>query len=166
MSVSFTTADLFDAHEARCSSCTLQFRQYGGRPIFSGRIRTVECREDNALVRSLLETSSAGEVLVVDGGGSLATALLGDRLAGLGAQNGWSGIVIHGAVRDVRALATLAFGVKALGSNPRKSGKRGTGVIDGEIAFGGVIFTPGHWLYSDDDGILVASAPLAFNPPH
>jgi regulator of ribonuclease activity A len=161
MNNSCSTAALYDAFETRCSSCFTQFLQYGGRSAFDGRIRTVECREDNLLVRKLLETASPGEVLVVDGGGSLAAALLGDMLAGLGARNGWSGIVIHGVVRDVHALAAIDFGVKALGSNPRKSSKRGTGTVDALVTFGGVTFTPGHWLYSDDDGILVASEPLA-----
>ena len=160
MAAPFSTADLSDAFASRCVSCAEQFIQYGGRRIFSGRIRTVACREDNALIRRLLETPSPGEVLVVAGGGSLGAALLGDVLAGLGLGNGWSGVVIHGAVRDVRALATINFGVKALGTNHLRSTKLGTGLIDGVVTFGGVAFNPGHWLYSDDDGILVAPVPL------
>ncbi len=157
---SLSTADLFDEFEERCWSCPVQFIQYGGRRVFSGAIRTVECREDNALLRSVLETPSSGEVLVVDGGGSVSAALLGDVVAKIAARNGWSGVVIRGAVRDVRALAAIDFGVKALGSNPRRSAKRGEGFLGGEIVFGGVRFAPGQWLYSDDDGILVADGPL------
>ncbi len=153
---SFSTADLFDAFEDRCWSCETQFVQYGGRRIFAGPIRTVECREDNAVLRSVLESPSPGEVLVVDGGGSLAAALLGEVVANLAVRNGWSGVVIRGAVRDVRTLATIDLGVKALGSSPRRSAKRGAGVVDCEIFFGSVRFVPGRWLYSDDDGILVA----------
>jgi regulator of ribonuclease activity A len=160
VSNSFATADLFDAHGERCSSCEIQFRQFGGRRAFAGKIRTIHCRADNALVRRALETKSAGEVLVVDGGGFLGAALLGDQLAALGIKNGWAGVVIFGAVRDSAALAKMDFGVKALGTNPRRSEKRGAGEPDVAVEFGGVTFTPGHWLYSDDDGIVIAAQPL------
>jgi len=156
----FTTADLFDAHGAATQSCETQFRSFGGRRIFSGLIRTVQCRDDNVLIRRALETPSAGEVLVVDGGGSLASALLGDIMAEKGRKSGWSGIVILGAVRDAVALSSIDFGVKALGTNPKKSLKVGTGLTEIEIIFGGVTFVPGHYLYSDDDGILVSPQPL------
>ena len=160
MTHSFATADLCDAHGARCSSCELPFRQFGARRAFAGKIRTIRCRADNALVRRLLETTSSGEVLVVDGGGFLGAALLGDQLAALGVKNGWSGVVIHGAVRDSVALAAMDFGVKALGTNPKKAEKVGTGDIGVAVEFGGVKFAPGHWLYSDDDGILVSAEAL------
>lgn len=156
----FTTADLCDAHQENCQVCTTQFRQYGGRRVFSGRIRTIECRNDNILLRRALEQPSAGEVLVVDGGGSLESALIGDIIAGLGLKNGWAGVIIFGAVRDANALGTLDFGVKALGTNPRKSAKTGAGRSDVPVQQGGAVFTPGAWVYSDDDGLLVASGPL------
>ncbi|MDD3180722.1 MAG: ribonuclease E activity regulator RraA [Opitutaceae bacterium] len=158
--MSFTTPDLYDDFGDRCGSCETQFKQYGGRHVFSGRIRTLQCLEDNVLLRRMLETPSDGEVLVVDGSGSLRCALMGDLVAGLGERNGWSGVIIHGAVRDVHALAGLDFGIKALGSNPKKSGKKGTGQMDVSVMFGGATFTPGHWLYSDDNGILVAPEKL------
>ncbi len=154
------TADLMDKHGALCQSCLIQFRQFGGRRAFSGPIRTVRCRDDNVLLRRALDGPGNGGVLVVDGGGSLETALLGDQIAGLGCRNGWAGIVIHGAVRDVSALQTMDFGIKALGSNPRKSAKNGAGETDVELRFGGAVFTPGHWLYSDDDGILISPMKL------
>lgn len=160
MPAPFATADLFDAAGDRCQSCAIQFRQFGGRRAFAGKIHTIRCRADNALVRRTLETSSNGGVLVVDGGGFLGAALLGDQLAALGIKNGWSGVVIHGAVRDSVALAAMDFGVKSLGTNPKKGEKLGTGDIDIVVEFGGVTFTPGHWLYSDDDGILVTAEPL------
>jgi regulator of ribonuclease activity A len=160
MPAPFTTADLCDAAGDRCQSCGTPFRQFGARPAFAGRIRTVRCHADNALVRRMLETPCAGEVLVVDGGGFLGAALLGDQLAALGVKNGWAGVVIYGAVRDSVAVAQMNFGVKALGTNPRRGGKHGTGETDVVVEFGGVKFTPGHWLYSDDDGILVAEQPL------
>jgi regulator of ribonuclease activity A len=156
MSTDFrATADLVDDFEQTVQSCDLQLRQYGGRAQFHGPIRTVRCHEDNALVKSVLSTPGDGAVLVVDGGGSLHTALVGDIIATLAVDNGWSGIVLHGAVRDVAALRTLHLGIKALGSNPRKSGKTGAGEADVVVSFGGVEFTPGQSLYSDDDGVVV-----------
>ena len=160
MSTPFATADLYDVAGDRCQSCTVQFRQFGGRRAFAGRIRTIRCHADNALVRRALETPSPGDVLVVDGGGFIGAALLGDQLASLGIKNGWAGVVIHGVVRDSVALAQMDFGVKALGTNPRKAEKRGLGEPDVTVEFGGVSFTPGHWLYSDDDGVLVAAEAL------
>ena len=67
MSQPFSTADLYDAHGDRCQSCQTQFRQYGGRKTFSGRIQTIECLNDNVLLRKTLERRSDGDVLVVDG---------------------------------------------------------------------------------------------------
>lgn len=160
MNPQFATADLYDSFETRCSSCSTQFKQYGGRRTFSGQIRTVKTLDDNVLVRRMLETPTAGDVLVVDGSSYLGAALLGDMMASLGVKNGWSGVVILGAVRDVSALAQMHFGVKALGSNPKRSAKKGAGQTDLPLRFGDVTFTPGHWIYSDDDGILVSSEKL------
>ncbi|WP_345039310.1 ribonuclease E activity regulator RraA [Georgenia daeguensis] len=149
------TADLYDQYEERLQSCDLQLRQYGGRRTFAGPIATVRCHEDNALVKAVLGTPGEGRVLVVDGGGSLHTALMGDLIAGSAVANGWAGVVIHGAVRDVAALAELDLGVKALGSNPRKSAKTGAGERDVVVSFGGATFAPGAQLVSDDDGVVV-----------
>jgi regulator of ribonuclease activity A len=155
-----STADLMDAHESILQSCDLQFRDLGGRTRFSGPIRTVACRADNALVRATLSQPGHGAVLVIDGGALLHSALVGDVIAGLALQNGWAGIVVHGAIRDAAAIATMDIGLKALGTNPRRSGKAGTGAIDGTVAFGGVIFNPGAHLYADEDGIVVAPQTL------
>ncbi|MFD1545815.1 ribonuclease E activity regulator RraA [Nonomuraea guangzhouensis] len=156
--MTIVTADLYDEHGDRLDSCDLQLRQYGGRHAFSGPIVTVRCHQDNVLLKSALSEPGAGRVLVVDGGGSLHTALMGDIIAGLAVSNGWSGVVINGAVRDVAALRELDLGVKALGSNPRKSDKQGTGERDVPVTFGNVTFRPGADLFSDDDGILVTRA--------
>lgn len=152
------TADLVDEHGDAIESCDLQLRQYGGRAEFRGRIATVRCREDNALVKAVLSTPGEGGVLVVDGGGSLHTALVGDVIAGLGVANGWAGLVVHGAVRDVAALRGLPIGIKALGSNPRRSGKTGAGVRDEPVSFGGATFRPGAELVGDEDGVVVLPA--------
>ncbi|MBE3011441.1 ribonuclease E activity regulator RraA [Microbispora sp. NEAU-D428] len=154
--MSFATADLYDAHGDALRSCVTQFRSYGSRARFSGQISTVRCLEDNALVKQVLATPGEGRVLVVDGGGSLRTALLGDMIATSAVENAWAGVVINGAVRDTAALAGLDLGVKALGANPRKSAKTGLGEVDVPVTFGDVTFAPGEWLYSDEDGILVS----------
>ncbi len=157
--MSFATADLID-RDGNLPSCDLQFRNFGGRGRFSGKIRTVRCHQDNALLKQVLSTPGRGDVLVIDGGGSLHTALVGDLIAGLGVTNGWEGIVVHGAIRDSAAIGELDIGLKALGTNPRKSSKTGAGEADVAVAFGGVTFTPGHTLYSDEDGIVVSATPL------
>ena len=131
--------------------------QYGGRPQFAGPITTVRCFEDNALLKSVLSEPGNGGVLVIDGDGSLHTALVGDVIADLGRSNGWSGLIINGAVRDASTLRTLDIGIKALGTNPRKSTKTGAGVRDEAVEFGGGVFAPGDVAYSDDDGIVVVA---------
>ncbi len=149
------TADLVDDIGAEVRSCDLQFRQFGGRSEFAGPISTVRCFEDNALLKSVLSEPGNGGVLVIDGAGSLHTALVGDVIAELARSNGWAGLVIHGAVRDAAALRGIDIGIKALGTNPRKSTKTGDGERDVEVTLGGVTFVPGHVAYSDDDGIVV-----------
>ncbi len=153
------TADLYDEHGEALSSCDLQLRQFGGQRSFTGPITTVRCLEDNALLKSVVSTPNPGGVLVVDGGGSLHCALMGDMIAQIAADNGWAGAVLHGAVRDVAVLAGIPIGIKALGSNPRKSTKTGAGERDVPVTFGGVTFTPGATLWSDDDGVVVLPAP-------
>ncbi|MER7369789.1 ribonuclease E activity regulator RraA [Nonomuraea wenchangensis] len=153
--MTISTADLYDEHGDQLDSCHLQLRQYGGRRAFSGRIATVRCHEDNALLKSVLSEPGEGRVLVVDGGGSLRAALMGDVIAGIAVASGWAGVVIHGAVRDVAALRDLDLGIKALGSNPRKSAKTGAGERDVPVTFGDAVFHPGAELFSDEDGILV-----------
>ncbi|MDO5735075.1 MAG: ribonuclease E activity regulator RraA [Propionibacteriaceae bacterium] len=150
-----STADLVDEIGPDVRSCDTQFTQFGGHTTFFGPITTVKCFQDNALLKSILGTPGDGGVLVVDGDASLHTALVGDLIAGLGVKNGWSGLVLNGAVRDSAIIRTLEIGCKALGTNPRKSSKTGAGERDVPVTFGGIEFTPGHILYSDDDGIVV-----------
>ncbi len=149
------TADLYDDLGEDLQSCSTQFRQYGGRSAFEGLVTTVQCHRDNALLKEILGEPGTGRVLVVDGDGALESALMGDLIAALAAGNGWEGVVIHGVVRDVLALNRIDLGVKALGSNPRKSSKNRTGERDVPVTFGDVTFEAGLMLYSDDDGILV-----------
>ena len=150
------TADLYDDHEGDVETCSVIFRDYGGRRSFHGPVRTVKCRNDNSLLRELLNEPGEGAVIVVDGDGSTERALLGDILAARGAVNGWSGLVIHGVIRDSVEIAGIDLGVKALGTNPAKSNKDGQGAVDGPVEFGGVRFAPGLWVYCDEDGVLLS----------
>ncbi len=151
-----STADLYDERGEELASCETQFRQFGGRTAFSGIVVTVRCANDNALLKRVLTTTDGHDrVLVVDGGGSLASALMGDLIAQGAVDRGWEGVVINGPVRDSEVLGTLDLGVKALGTNPRKSAKDGVGDLDVPVTFGGVTFVPGRRLWSDADGVLV-----------
>jgi regulator of ribonuclease activity A len=150
----FTTADLYDRMGESLASCDLQFRQFGARRAFTGLVRTVRCFEDYALVKSMAEQPGEGGVLVVDGGGSLHRALLGDRIARSAAGNGWAGVIINGAVRDAAVLPDIAVGVQALGVNPRRSTATGVGERDVPVTFGGATFHPGAQVWADDDGIV------------
>ena len=153
-----STADLLDEHPDDALVCQTAFRQFGAIASFSGAVSTVRCHEDNVLLKQQASTQGGGRVLVVDGGGSLRVALLGDMVAGLAAANGWVGLIVNGCVRDVAVLRHLPVGIKALGSNPRPSGKSGLGEIDVPVEFGGITFRPGAILTSDDDGIVVLDA--------
>lgn len=154
------TADLMDNFENELQSCEIQFINFGKRKVFHGPCRTVSCRNDNVLARRILEEKANGHVLVIDGGGSMSTALLGDNIAAIAQGNNWAGIIIHGAIRDTVALGTLELGVKALGSNPKKSNKEGFGELDLPLSFGGVTIHSGDWVYSDEDGIVVGARNL------
>jgi len=154
--MSLATADLVDEHADVVRSCDVQFGQYGKRLRFHGYVRKIKCANDNQLIKQTLATPGNGAVLVVDGGASLSSALVGDLMAALAQKNGWAGLVILGAIRDAVALADIDIGIKALGSNPWKSKKDGVGQVDVPLSFGGVDFSPGNWVYSDEDGILVS----------
>ncbi|MCL2667572.1 MAG: ribonuclease E activity regulator RraA [Micrococcales bacterium] len=149
------TADLVDEFGEALASCDTQMRQFGARKHFGGRIVTIRCFQDNGLVKATLATPGEGQVLVVDGGGSLHTALMGDMIAAAAVANGWSGVIINGPVRDSAALAGMDLGAKALGTNPRKSAKAGAGERDITVEFGGVQFVPGRLVVADDDGVVV-----------
>lgn len=158
--MSFTTADLYDEYGEKLQVAQPLFNDFGGRMKFHGQIATVKAHEDNSLVRAALEEKGEGRVLVIDGGESLRCALVGDLLAQLGKDNDWSGIVVSGCIRDSAVIITIDIGVKALGTNPRKSVKKGAGDRDITVTFAGVTFTPGHYLYADEDGILISPEKL------
>ena len=154
--LTLSTADVLDRHGASASVCLIQFRSFGAR-AFSGTVETVRSVEDNVLLKQRLGEPGDGRVLVVDGGGSLACALMGDTIATLARDSGWAGLVINGCVRDSVALGELGLGVKAIGTNPRPSRKEGAGEVDVPVTFGGVTFEPGAQLWADEDGVVVLS---------
>lgn len=154
------TADLYDDYGDLLQVVTPAFANYGARHAFSGQITTLKLFEDNTLVRETLSQSGDGKVLVVDGGGSLRCALLGDQLAQLAVENGWSGVIINGCIRDADMIRTMDVGVKALNTNPAKSAKRGEGQRDIMVYFAGASFRPGAYVYADSDGIVVSEQSL------
>ena len=156
----FQTTDLCDANEGKVRAVAPMFRSFGGKTRFAGPIRTLKVFEDNALVRSTLETAGNGAVLVVDAGGSMRCAMVGDQLALLGVKNNWAGVIVYGCIRDSGPIAGMQIGVFALGTHPMKSVKKGAGDVDIPVTFGGVTFTPGQYLYADEDGVIVSERPL------
>lgn len=152
--------DLCDAHPDIVRVAEPVFATYGGRMAFGGPIRTVKCFEDNSLVAERVREPGEGRVLVIDGGGSMRCALVGDNLAALAADNGWAGLVVYGCVRDVDELAAIDVGIQALGSNPLRSIKRGEGQRDLPVDFAGVRFVPDQYVYCDNNGVVVAPVNL------
>lgn len=140
------------------------FGNFGGREVFFGEIVTLKAFEDNSLVREQVALPGKGKVLVIDGGGSMRRAMLGDMLAEQAAKNGWEGMLINGCIRDVNAIGETDLGVAALGTHPMKTDKRGLGDLNVAVTFGGVTFRPGHYLYADNNGVLISPQPLALDP--
>ena len=158
--MSFKTADLCDEYPDSLQICEPGFSSFGGRPRFFGQISTIKCFEDNSLVREAVAEPGEGRVLVVDAGGSRRCAMLGDLLAAKAAAKGWSGVLMNGLIRDSAEIADMDLGVKALGTHPLKSVKKGVGERDVVVHFAGVTFVPGEYLYADEDGIVCSDAAL------
>lgn len=164
--MTFATCDICDAHEDQLASGALAvlppvFKAFGRNLRFSGPAATLKVFEDNALVRTALEQPGNGQVLVIDGGGSLRCALVGGNLGVLGVKNGWAGIVVYGCIRDSAEINASAIGVRALATHPQKSIKKGVGDVDLRVMIAGVAVNPGDWIYADEDGVLVAAGKLA-----
>ena len=154
-----STPDLTDAHP-ETAALELQFTNFGAHKQFGGPVVTIKCHEDNSLVKQCVGEPGEGRVIVVDGGASLRRALLGDMLAEQAAANGWAGLVINGAIRDVDEIAATAIGVQALGCCPFKTEKLGVGQRDVPVSFGGVCIAPGDYVYADNNGVIVSKQPL------
>ncbi len=158
--MTFSTPDLCDAHPTLVRIVEPLFKNFGGRATFGGPLVTVKCFEDNSRIKECLAQPGGGRVLVVDGGGSLGCALLGDQLAAQALKNAWAGVIVNGCIRDVDALARMDLGVQALAATPLKSIRKGLGEIDVPVAFGGVTFRPGAYVYADNNGIVVSARRL------
>lgn len=156
----FKTADLCDEFSSSLQIVEPGYHHFGGHKKFCGEISTIKCFEDNSMVREQLSNPGRGRVLVVDAGGSRRCAMLGDLLAAMAVQNGWSGVIMHGMIRDSGDIAHMPLGVMALGVHPKKSEKQNIGDIDIPVCFGCTRFNPGDWIYADHDGIIVAQQPL------
>ncbi|MDH3249413.1 MAG: ribonuclease E activity regulator RraA [Acidimicrobiia bacterium] len=157
--MSFATTDLSDAYPDAVVAEPL-FSDFGGRSSFAGPIETVKVFEDNVLVKATLQTPGEGRVLVVDAGGSMRCALVGDVLAQIAIDNDWNGVVMYGCVRDTAVTRTMPIGIKALAAHPKRSEKHGAGQRGVEVVFAGARFNPGAWLYADADGILTSPVPI------
>lgn len=162
--MTFKTPDLCDEFEAELGKTVRvvapMFQRYGARTRFAGEIVTLKIFEDNSLVRTAFAENGRGKVLVIDGGGSLRCALVGDQLAILAQKNGWEGVIVYGCIRDSADINGIEIGVRALNTHPQKSIKKNVGDRDIAVTFGGVTFNPGEWLYADEDGVLVSNKPL------
>ncbi|WP_419536251.1 ribonuclease E activity regulator RraA [Endozoicomonas sp.] len=158
--MSFTTPDLCDDFADKIQVVEPGFKSLGGKTIFGGEIVTIKCHEDNSMVREQVFSDGQGKVLVVDGGGSLRRALLGDMLAEQAVSNGWQGVVVYGCIRDVEVISQLQLGVHALATHPMKTDKKGLGEVNIPIRFHGTDFIPGHFLYADLNGIVVSAERL------
>lgn len=156
----YITPDLCDAYPQLVSVVEPMFNNYGGRKSFGGEIVTIKCFEDNSLVREQVAQEGSGKVLVVDAGGSLRRACLGDMLAEKAVANGWEGILMYGCIRDVDAIMALNLGVQALNTHPMKTDKKGIGEFNIAVTFGGVTFTPGQFVYADSNGVIVSPEKL------
>lgn len=159
----FKTADLCDQYSDELDVCEPVFRDYGGKVRFAGPVATIKCFEDNSRVRELVAEQGQGRIAVIDAGGSIRRAVLGDLLARSAADQGWSGFVIYGCIRDAAEIAQMPIGVRALGTLPLKTDKRGEGQRDLPVRFAGATFRPGDWVYADEDGIIVARRSLPGN---
>jgi regulator of ribonuclease activity A len=156
----FKTADLCDAHSETISIARPGMLSYGGKSCLAGRIVTLKLFEDNSLLRDILDKSGEGQVIVVDGGASMRCALLGDILAGMAVNKGWGGLVINGCIRDSADIAKMNISIRALGTHPLKSVKKGVGEVNVPVSFYNLEFIPGHYIYADEDGIIVAKEDL------
>ena len=150
------TADVYDAYYEHLQVCELQFRSFGRVDSFCGPCDTVATFEDHTPVFEALQQKGNGRILVVDGGGSLRVGILGDKLAAVGVENGWLGVVIAGAIRDRSAIDELQIGVKALGTTARRTWTTGPRTRGVSVQFGSITVEPGYWVYADRDCVLVS----------
>ncbi|WP_217516442.1 putative 4-hydroxy-4-methyl-2-oxoglutarate aldolase [Vibrio metschnikovii] len=154
------TPDLCDKYPSQVTLLNLPLQNFGMRSAFWGEIVTVRCYHDNSKVKEILSQPGKGKVLVVDGNGSCQKALMGDQVAIMAIENGWEGVIINGAIRDVVAMSQMDLGVKALGTSPFKTDKRGAGEVNVTLTLHNQMVQPGDYLYADWNGILLSEQSL------
>ncbi len=155
----FNTADICDRNDDIQIGNPI-FKSYGKNKRFCGAIRTVTAIEDNSYVKNLVEEKVDGDVMVVEGKASTKCALLGDNLAMKAFENGWSGFIINGCIRDSEIINNIPIGIKAINTIPIKSQKNDIGEYSKELNFANINFKEGEYVYSDPDGIIVLKKQL------
>ena len=127
---------------------------HSGLPM-SGPALTVRTRPgDNLMIHKALQMAAPGDIIVVDAGGDLSNAVIGDLMVGVALQRGLGGFVINGAIRDARAVREGDLPIFAAGVTHRGSYKNGPGEINVPIAIDGMVIEPGDLIIGDDDGVL------------
>ena len=156
----FKTTDLYDAYLEELQVAAPIFRDFGGHIKFCGQVVTLKAVDDNSFLKQSFEQDGTGKVLVVDASASMRCAMMGDMMAALGAGNGWEGVIINGCIRDSADVAKVNIGVKALATIPRKTTKRNQGVLNIPVHFADITFHPEHYVYADEDGIVLSPTSL------
>jgi len=156
------TPIIFDKYESEIQWLDLPLHNFGYRSIFWGQVVTISCYKDNAKIVELLSQNGTGKVLFVDGNGSSDVALFDDDLAAMAMKNGWEGVIIYGSLRSVGALADRDLGIKALAVCPRKSDNHDSGHVNVTLRISNQSIHPGDYLYSDWNGIVLATKKLDF----
>lgn len=150
------TSEICDIYSDQVDVVEPIFSSFGGRSQFFGKITTVKCFESNGLITQVLEEDGQGRVLLVDGGGAVRRALIDANLAQLAMENGWEGIIVNGAVRQLDLLETLDIGIQALAPIPVGADDSTIGEVDTPVNFGGVSFLPEDYIYADLTGIILS----------
>ena len=128
--------------------------------VLAGPAVTVKTRPgDNLMIHKALDMAEPGDVVVVDAGGDLTNALIGELMIAHAVKRGLAGIVIHGAVRDYGAIRVGSFPVFAAGVTHRGPYKDGPGEVNVAISIDGMVIEPGDLILGDDDGLV--SVPFA-----
>ncbi|QIW15090.1 ribonuclease E activity regulator RraA [Pasteurellaceae bacterium RH1A] len=150
------TSELCDVYSDQVDVVEPILSSFGGVPAFFGKITTVKCFESNGLIEEVLEENGEGRVLLIDGGGSVRRALINGELAQLAVDNGWEGIIVYGAVRQLDILETLDIGIQAIAPIPVGADEQTIGEVDTPVNFGGVTFFPEDYVYADLTGVILS----------
>ncbi|MEX4116803.1 ribonuclease E activity regulator RraA [Haemophilus influenzae] len=154
------TSELCDLYAEQVDVVEPIFSSFGGVSHFYGKVTTVKCFESNGLIAEVLEENGEGRVLVIDGGGAVRRGLIDAELAQLAVDNGWEGIIVYGAVRQIQQLENLDIGIHALAPIPVSADESSAGESDIPVNFGGVTFFLEDYIYADLTGIILSQEPL------